>query len=216
MHLRHRDATFGEVEAWIRRPDRMLVRTEDHQDRVVLGGERTALVLTARTDGPRSSEVVPMQWGGSLTPIYRPDGLVARRPTGLGIDFDDPMWTNYQWVAMLDPVELSTGVELTELHAAERGGRETWFARAVAVEGYDPRCSCCPLLWGRVSDDIEYASGSRERSSTDYPEAYDIALDVQTAIVVDVRPVGGRRSSGFEVDVLEVDTDLEDLVAVSG
>ena len=98
----------------------------------------------------------------------------------------------------------------------ERGGRATWFARAVAVEGYDPRCSCCPLLWGRVSDDIEYGDSTRERYSTDYPDAYDIALDVQTAIVVEVRALGGRQDLDFEVDVLEVDRDLDDLVAATG
>ncbi|MGZ4475469.1 MAG: hypothetical protein ACXV4A_14495 [Actinomycetes bacterium] len=210
-HLRHRDSTFGELEAWIRRPDWLLVRREG-DDLVVRGGERTYAQLRFAPDGPTTSETFPMVWGGSLEPVYHPDGLVAERPTGFEVDFDDPMWQSYRWVAMLDPVELSEGVELADLRAGKRGGRATWFARAVAVEGYDPRCSCCPLLWGRISDDIEYGNGTRERYCTDYPAGYDIALDVQTGIVVEVRAVDGRQDLDFEVDILEVDADLTELI----
>jgi hypothetical protein len=151
--------------------------------------------------------------GGSLTPTYRPDGLVAERPSGPAIDFDDPMWQSYRWIAMLDPVELSHDVELTDLRAGQRGGRETWWARAVPVEGYDPRCSCCPLLWSRISHELEYGDPPKRPHATDYPDAYDIALDVQSGMVVEVRAVGGSRTMDFETDILGVDLDLDDLVA---
>jgi hypothetical protein len=189
----------------------MLVRDADGREFVQHSGRRTALVLRARTDGSGTSETQRMPWGGSLAPTYRPDGLVAARPTGL-VDFDDPMHGNYQWVAMLDPVELSEGVQVTELRASERGGRPTWWACVRPVEGYDPRCSCCPLLWSEISDDLEYGE-RRERYSRDYPDAYDVALDVQTGIVVELRACGGRAGLGFEVEILEVDADLEGLVA---
>lgn len=44
-------------------------------------------------------------------PVWRSDGLVARRPDGFDVVYDDPMYENYQWVAMLDPVELADGDE---------------------------------------------------------------------------------------------------------
>lgn len=209
VHLRHRD-DGASVEAWIRRPDWMLVRHADGREYVERAGGRTAAVLTVRTDGPATSEVRELAWGGGLTPAYRPDGLVATRPDRL-VDYDDPMHGSYRWVAMLDPVELSEGVQLADLRAGERRGRPTWWARARPIEGYDPRCGCCPLLWSKITDDVEY--GDRPRYSTDYPDAYDVALDVQTGIVVELRAIGGRAGLDFEVELLEVDADLEGLVA---
>ena len=60
-----------------------------------------------------SDEGLPELTGG---PMRRPDGLVARRPddwTGPH-RFDDPMLSNYRWVAMLHPFELADGVERDE------------------------------------------------------------------------------------------------------
>ncbi len=43
-----------------------------------------------------------------------------------------------------------------------------------------------------------------------YPVAYDVALDVGTAIVARVEPVGGGRPGDrLENEILEVDADLE-------
>src|SRR5699024_221200 len=49
-----------------------------------------------------------------VTVPLRPDGLVAQRPHRDAVSYDDLMWENYRWVAMLDPVELATGVELSD------------------------------------------------------------------------------------------------------
>lgn len=63
----------------------------------------------------------------------------------------------------------------------------------VAVDGYDPRCGCCPLLWGEISERDEAEAGGRPPvPGTAYPEAYDVALDVATGVVVECRPIGGR------------------------
>jgi hypothetical protein len=210
LHLRRRHADGPDVEAWIRRPDWMLVRT-GRGEYVQRAGGRSVTILTASTDRGGSARTEVLPWGGGLTPTYRPDGLVAARPQGHA-DYDDPMHQDYQWVAMLDPVELTTGVELAEVHSRPRAGRETWWARARAVDGYDPRCSCCPLLWSAVSDELEYGD-RRTAYSTDYPHGYDVALDVATGIVVALRADGGRPGLGFEVDILDVDADLTDLVA---
>ena len=47
-----------------------------------------------------------------------------------------------------------------------------------------------------------------------YPEAYDVALDVQTGVVVRCLPVGGAEdASWLENDILEVDADLDQVFA---
>jgi hypothetical protein len=209
LHLRRRHEGGEDVEAWIRRPDWMLVR-EAGREYVQRAGGRTVGIISASPEGG-AAWTETLVWGGGLTPTYRTDGLVAARPQGR-VDYDDPMHQDYQWVAMLDPVELATGVELAEVRAEARAGRETWWARARAVDGYDPRCSCCPLLWSAVSDELEYGE-DRTPYSTDYPRGYEVALDVGTGIVVALRADGGRAGLGFEVDVLDVDADLTDLVA---
>src|SRR5699024_6469167 len=144
----------------------------------------------------------------------RDDGLVLQRPPGA--DYDDPMWGNYRWVAMLDPVELSHGVEVSDVHAGERLGRLTWTATVRALpesaedagDGYDPRCSCCPLLFGAVSQALEAAGGgyaAPAEEAAGYPSAYWVSLDVETGIVVAVEPQDGDRpDQAFGNEIHEV------------
>ncbi|USQ79291.1 hypothetical protein NF556_17015 [Ornithinimicrobium faecis] len=133
------------------------------------------------------------------------------------VEYDDPMWQNYRWVAMLDPVELSHGVEVREVHARERFGRLTLTAtcralpetREGAFDGYEPRCSCCPLLFGAVSQALEFATGDHRAPSQEevagYPSAYWVSLDVQTGVVVDVEPQDGDQSrTAFTNEIHEV------------
>src|SRR4051812_38439267 len=87
LHFTHRSGHLGEVEAWLRRPGRLMVRTAD--------GTEHRVYEAPRPVAPEDVE-----------PFRRPDGLVAERPDGAEIDYDDPMWQSYSWVAMLDPVEL--------------------------------------------------------------------------------------------------------------
>ena len=216
MHLRRQGDGEGEVEAWIRRPDWMLVRSSDGSQYVQRAGGRTLQKVSFEIDRSVSVQPIGMVPGGSLTPTYRPDGLVSERPTTGGpVDYDDPMHRSYRWIAMLDPVELAVGVELSEVRVLDRAGRPTWSARAVPVGGYDPRCACCPLLWSEISDELEYGA-DRVRPAADYPRAYDVALDFQTGIVVDLRAVDGPANLDFAVEILEVDADLAELVARHG
>lgn len=209
LHLTHRAEGEEPVEAWLTRPGHL---------EVLAGGERHV-----ETGVPYSRTVLhlqePPRWGAepglapreepgnppirppqSFEPRRRDDGLVLERP--FEADYDDPMWGNYRWVAMLDPVELSHGVEVTEVHARERLGRLTWTATVRALpesaedagDGYDPRCSCCPLLFGAVSQALEFAGGSHvpgEEDMAGYPSAYWVSVDVETGIVVDVEPQDG-------------------------
>ena len=50
------------------------------------------------------------------------------------------------------------------------------------------------------------------RPGTVYPDGFDVALDVQTGIVVHLAPVGGNDDElGFDVVIHEVDADLDHL-----
>ena len=107
------------------------------------------------------------------------------------------MWDTYRWVAMLDPVELSAGTIVTDLREGEHRGRSAWRAVVAAVDGYEPRCGCCPLLWGEISERDESEAGGHvwrdDHPDVVYPIGYEVALDVQTGIVVELTPIGGDR-----------------------
>jgi hypothetical protein len=206
LHFTHdgRANDFAGVEAWLARPERLLVRhagVSERHDGWPYGWSGT------------SDEV----WPTDIEPMLRPDGLLEQRPEWEAVRWGDPMYTNYQWVAMLDPVELSHHVDVTDVRVGERFGRPTWEATVRAVEGYDPRCGCCPLLWSEVSDREEYDDGSgtwTPKPGTSYPTAYDVALDVATSVVVRSEAVGGDGAGlDFEVEIHEVDADLDAVLA---
>jgi len=126
-------------------------------------------------------------------------GFVVRRPATA--TSEDPMWQDYQWVAMLDPVELADGavrgrgedsvpppaLDLHRLDASVRHGRDTWWAEVAPREEYAPRCSCCPLL-------------------LDHTTASLVALDVATGVCVHVEHLGGDHAGrGFSMRIRSVD-----------
>jgi hypothetical protein len=207
LRFRHRNARH-DVEAWVRRPGWLLVRDAEGVDHVETGVPYTRSVIFVGGGGvetppePKSPQ--------DVQPRLRADGLVAERPDDPDIEYDDPMYDNFAWVAMLDPVELSHDVRVTSLRADERAGRDVWRAQVSAQEGYDPRCSCCALLWSWVSDSVEHdAGGPPPRPVGDYPSSYEIALDVQTGVVSELHPVGDAPDHcWFELDILAVDDDV--------
>ena len=159
-----------------------------------------------------------VRWPHEAEPVRRSDGLVEERPSELEVEYHDPMYQSYHWVATLDPVELSHHTTVTDLREDERLGRRTWWARVSAEEGYEPTCGCCALLWSSISDRDEYAYEDDlepwgPRPGTVYPRAYDVAVDVQTGVVVELSPVGPSSSPGWhQVEILEVDGDLDGLL----
>lgn len=184
----------------MRRPGELLVRTPDGREHRESGLPYTSVRLSASDDPDRVSPPGPVL-PHEATPEMRPDGLVAVRPDSFAVSYDDPMYGNYSWVAMLDPVELSHHVELSDLRVDEVAGRPAWRSSVRAREGYDPRCACCALIWSAISDAYEYDSPPQR----DYPDHYDVALDVQTGVVVRCLPVGGDPdASWLENDILEV------------
>lgn len=189
LHLTWRPGElFEPVEAWLTRPALLRVRLTNGEEHVV---EQPSMDL------PREPE-------------RDEHGLVVTRPDDRWSGYDDPMWQTYTWVAMLDPRELAEGTTVTDLAETRRHDRLTWWAQLSAVEGeYEPRCGCCPLLWGEVSERAEGAAGGppliRTQPDVAYPSSWLIGLDVETGIVVSSEPIGGSRpDAGFRVTIHDV------------
>lgn len=211
---RHTD--LGEVEAWVRRPGELLVRRDGDPDEYVSGAPYTISRAAFRST-PQG--VVAVDPGPDLEveqePVFRPDGLVAERPADWHLEHGDPMWHDYTWTAMLDPDELSHHVEVDDVRAGQRHGREVWWARLRPVDGYEPRCGCCPLLWSEVAAVGEYGDDPARLArfaAEGYPDAYDVALDVQTGVLVALEPVGAVESDrGFTVEIHAADADVDEV-----
>lgn len=221
LHFVHRSGYPGACEAWVRRPGDLLVREADGREQRVSGLPYTRGDLVAVSAEPGAVPPAPPQpmLPHLAAPVLRPDGLVAERPPSWQVDYDDPMYGNYGWVAMLDPVELSDHVDVANLRADEVAGRPVWRADLRALPGYQPRCggNCCELLYSEAGlmSDFEGPDEVPEKwRGRSYPDHYDVALDVQTGIVVRCLPVGGSDdASWLENDIVDVDTDLDDLFA---
>jgi hypothetical protein len=205
VHLRHRSgqlptAAEDGLEAWLVRPDGLRLVGSD-------GRELPLSLQEQRRDGRPTGP-----WRPPAT-TYRPDGLVAERSPQDFLDDrllgDALFWQNYYWVAMLDPLELSHHVAVSALREDEVSGRPAWRARLVAELGYEPRCggNCCELLYseaGLRSDFPEPEDVPEGWRGQTYPEAYDVALDVATGIVVRCLPIGGPSDAPWlENDILE-------------
>lgn len=223
-----RDAPDGHVRAWIRRPGRMRVEQSGLPSYAV---DESAEVgsniawIGATSDGSSWEPPTPRSPQDPLAPQpqRRDDGLVSVRPDGFEVVYDDPMHENYLWVAMLDPVELADGrtddgeptddapVEFLQLTEVSFAGRASLEAILRPTTAYDPRCSCCPLLHGEVSDTRDEQSGAPPHPPMRYADAYRVVLDVATGICVSMHEIGGDDDgAGFDVTIGEVDADYPD------
>lgn len=205
------------VRAWLRRPDALRVETPD--------GELLQVVREPRSDvgvltlGGGRTVSLPWPTEGA-PPATRPDGLVAERPDGLS--YDAPMYQDYFWVAMLDPVELADGRDhdtgepagpalgVESLLEVEHAGRAAWEAVVRPTGVYEPRCGCCPLLRTREIDLLEY-EGYPEAVLAAYPEAFRVRLDVGTGVCVLTAEIGGLTpGAGHVVRIEAVDEPMDD------
>jgi hypothetical protein len=126
------------------------------------------------------------------------------------------MWRDYVWTAMLDPAELSHGVDVTDVRATTVRGRATWAAACRPLVGdgedwaggYDPRCGCCPLLDSRASRLVEYGPDDPTRLPPNLPTAYLVHLDVRTGIAVDITPLDGSGGTRLTNEIHAVDEPL--------
>ena len=188
------------VRAWLRRPDGLRVET--------LTGE---LIRAERDSGNGSSPALVTSSGGGI-PVP-PAELPDIRP-------DDPMFQDYYWVAMLDPVELGT-CDVADLREVDHYGRPAWEAVLRPTDAYDPRCSCCPLLHSAQSDRLDGGSwGSLEAnhgSDFRYADAHRVRLDVGTGVCVLTEQIGGSEAgSGHEVLIEAVDEPMPDTLFAGG
>lgn len=189
------------LRAWVSRPHGL--RAEDAAGRLLFAGwERPA------------DQGMPALTG---QPARRPDGLVARR----GEDwigpyrFDDPILTNYRWVAMLHPFELADGVDRDEdgdrtgdwsperspievvdgPRTVEHAGRVAWEAEVVTTAAYAARCSCCPLLAGDEAAS-QLAREGWARADVGRPTSWRVRLDRGTGVLVELTELGGSSLTG--------------------
>ena len=153
-------------------------------------------------DGSPAPKWVP-RLPHTVSPTLRPDGLVDVRPEA---DYDDPLWGSFDWVAMLDPVELARGVTVADVTETLRKGRRTWWATVTDVgEEYAPRCSCCALLWGEVAAGQLAEEGGPAIEPAEFATSWLVGLDWETGIVVSLEPIDGNRTDlGFTVDIHDV------------
>jgi hypothetical protein len=192
-----------DVRAWVRRPDRLRVETLGGELLQVVREERQQIGVLGRPVG-RTVELPWVGEQGAPSPEVRPDGLVARRPSSWALDVDDPMYQDYFWVAMLDPVELADGgfrapdpavpaLDVDTVAEVDHGGRPAWEAVVRPTEDYEPRCACenCALLRSRYVDVREVDGGGHNEVLDEYPTAFRVRLDAQTGVCVLTSAIGG-------------------------
>ncbi|QIM21013.1 hypothetical protein G7075_07495 [Phycicoccus sp. HDW14] len=216
LRFTHRRADGQVVEATLRRPGWLRVRTASGVEHVV-DQRRPRTVNVIGLDEVRWHDEAMLR-PHEVRVALDADGFVLDRPRSPRFDADDPLWGSYDWVAMLDPVELSTGTTVRELASTTRHGRETWWAQMSATDDYEPRCGCCPLLWGAVSERLEAAVGgptwAAQHPDVSYPASWLVGLDAQTGVVVSAEPLGGDRDDlGFGVTIHAVDDPADGVAA---
>jgi hypothetical protein len=206
-----------ELRAWLRRPD--LVRVEALDGallQVVRERPQQVSVLT-----PEGGYVRGLPWPATVElPVRRPDGLVAERPDGMS--YDAPMYQDYRWVAMLDPVELADGrdpdggipvtpsVAVDSVVEVDHAGRPAWEAVVRTTPVYTPRCGCCPLLRSEAIDLLEYRDYP-EHLLAAYPDAHLVRLDVGTGVCVFTAEIGGLTpGQGHDLRIEAVDDPMDD------
>ncbi|MFA9446929.1 hypothetical protein [Egicoccus sp. AB-alg6-2] len=218
---RHGRDQFGaDVRAWLRRPDALRVEDlEGHLLHTEIGSvPRTVALFTP--DGGRE---LPLRPASSVAPALRPDGLVRRRPSDGDLDYDDPMFQDYAWVAMLDPVELADGdggrpgATLEHLRSVEHHGREAWEAIIRPTSAYAPRCSCCALLLSEVSERRLAEEGGpavrAQEPSFEFADAHLVRLDLESAVCVYLEQLGGDRSGwADDVCIEQMDEPMPDVL----
>jgi hypothetical protein len=209
------------VRAWLRRPDELRVETVDGA-LVQIVHERRQEVGVLTLDGGRHQYLPWPGDDGAPTPDLRPDGLVAARPSTSELSYDAPMYQDYFWVAMLDPVELADGRDqetgdvagpallVDDVVEVDHFGRVAWEAVVRPTDAYEPRCGCCSLLRTRRIDLLEWGS-QPGGVLAEYPEAFRVRLDVGTGVCVRTEQIGGLTpGGGHEVRIEAVDEPMGD------
>jgi hypothetical protein len=227
VHRRRKEGReLVRVEAVLSRPDRLVTRVDGGVERSETAARPTRGRLTLGGGRARSrTEDAPWPW--ELPVDLDADGFLRTRPAD-SLMAQDPMWQDYLWVAMLDPHELADGdpwrdvggrevgevpevsppgTVLRDLAATERNGRPTWWAVVAPTESYDPRCTCCALLWGDVAQRLLAGEGGPPVADDPDPTTeWLVGLDLETGVVVSLEALDGAAAGdGFTVDIASVD-----------
>lgn len=212
-----RSGSPSPLRAFVRRPQG--VRVEDLHGAVIQASWR-APAAAGLPELPGAPEV------------RSEDGLIAHRPgLGRGDDpyrYDDPMFVDYRWVAMLHPFEVADGVgrdeedgQQTDGWSPDRSpielldgprevdhfGRPAWEAVVTTTVSYAARCSCCPLLDGRQAA-LQLSSEGWVRDPIDLPQSWLLRLDRETGVVVRLAEIDGHGPGGWTMRIENVDTEL--------
>lgn len=199
--------------AWIRRPGSL--RVEDSDGRIVQTELATRPFPGLMVDSGSGFRPATGLWPAEVDPVYAEDGLVESMPDSIDVDYNDPMFENYHWVAMLNPIELADGadaddpqpklpVELRDLTVITHRGRPAWEAVAQSTGAYNPCCHCCSLLHGEQ----DYES---DEWQPDGPTR--VRLDAATGVCVFLEHNGRVE---LDVEILSVDEPLDDALFTTG
>ncbi|MGV8873093.1 MAG: hypothetical protein ACOH2Q_11245 [Rhodococcus sp. (in: high G+C Gram-positive bacteria)] len=203
------------VHAWIRRPGSIRVETADGRVDEICCAEipfdGRAMVYS---DG--ISRQAQAQWASDATPVFDADGLVSALPSvedSWLVDWDDPFYQDYRWIAMLNPIEITRSphdhssaavvTELSDVRVVEHHGRSAWEVIARTTDRYIARCECCPLLSGHYDYEVDTWNPG---------PPVTVRLDVQTGICVHIGPAGDNPTDDCDLDVniLAVDVPIDD------
>ncbi|MFN8098149.1 MAG: hypothetical protein U0Q21_07680 [Dermatophilaceae bacterium] len=214
-------ATTGPtLHAWLRRPGDVRVEIPER------GGDGRSVHLEARGDlGPQPPD---------RPSTVRPDGLVLDRTLATEGDDHGLYFHNYYWLAILDPHELADGqawipddaadedgpghaemvpgTDVEDVTTTQRNGRETWWARVRPTAAYQPRCSCCALLYGEIAERMEYGGELRahaEDPGYSYSTQWLVGLDRATGLPVSIEALDGS-ATGHTLRILAVDDEVPD------
>lgn len=225
---RHAGGELPPVRAWLRRPDMLRVENIDGELQQIVHEPRSSVAVLAAGPGDGSTSTRELPWAtdpDAPRPRARDDGLVTERPGGwsASTSYDAPMYQNYYWVALLDPVELADGTDhetggtrpgttISEVREVDHHGRAAWEAVVAPAQGYEPRCGCCSLLRSAAGDQAEW-----KRPLLDsYPEAHRVRLDRETGVCVSSHAIGGDPVSEHDVLIEAVDMPMDDELFVDG
>ena len=226
LQLRYADSRYA-VRAWVGRPRALRVETLD--GRLVQAVTRSAHAV---------GSMISFGAGGLSGPVVRPwpwevevpldaEGLVVRRPSAVEVELDDEIFQTYRFVAALDPAELASGVDLTDVREQVWRGRPVWEATARPTPAYLPRCTCCPLLPGVVAEGLFRAEGGGAEEPADtgerFPgwrdEEFFVRLDVATGVVAAVDRLDRHDPAArltLDIEVVDGDWSSEHFVEPRG
>ena len=215
LQLRYADSRYA-VRAWVGRPRALRVETLDGRlVQAVARPEHSAgSMISFGVDGVSAPVVRPWPWEVEV-PLDA-EGLVVRRPSSFEVELDDEIFQTYRFVAALDPAELASGVDLTDVREQVWRDRLVWEATARPTPAYRPRCTCCALLPGVIAEGLFLAEGGGADEPSDpdvrFPdwraEEFFVRLDVRTGVVAAVDRLDRHDPAArLTLDVEAVDGD---------